>query len=113
MRRLIQAIRQKCKPITAEIARPRRSGRGFWEGIRSGLPLREAAAAAGVHRHQAEAWFREAGGVAGRACGRCVITTIDQGTGERGLQPIKILGSRRRFGHNLVFGQGIMPDSLA
>jgi len=35
----------------------------FWDGVRSGLSLREAAAAAGVHRHQAEAWFREAGGV--------------------------------------------------
>jgi transposase, IS30 family len=40
---------------------------GFWDGIRSGLGLREAAAAAGVHRHQAEAWFREAGGVKGNA----------------------------------------------
>jgi IS30 family transposase len=39
----------------------------FWDGVRSGLGLREAAAAAGVHRHQAEAWFREAGGVKGNA----------------------------------------------
>jgi IS30 family transposase len=31
--------------------------------VRSGLSLREAAEAAGVHRHQGEAWFREAGGV--------------------------------------------------
>jgi transposase, IS30 family len=37
----------------------------FWEGVRSGLSLRAAAEAAGVHRHQAEGWFREAGGVAG------------------------------------------------
>ena len=41
----------------------------FWDGVRSGLPVREAAAAAGVHRHQAEAWFREAGGVTGNAPG--------------------------------------------
>jgi transposase, IS30 family len=41
----------------------------FWDGIRSGLGLREAAAAAGVHRHQAEAWFREAGGIKGNAPG--------------------------------------------
>jgi IS30 family transposase len=39
----------------------------FWDGVRSGLPVRVAAAAAGVHRHQAEAWFREAGGVKGNA----------------------------------------------
>ena len=37
----------------------------FWDGVRAGLGLRGAAAAAGVHRHQAEAWFRAAGGVKG------------------------------------------------
>ena len=36
---------------------------GFWDGIRSGLGVREAAAAAGVSREQGQAWFREAGGV--------------------------------------------------
>ena len=35
----------------------------FWDGIRSGLGVAEAAAAAGVSREQAQAWFREAGGV--------------------------------------------------
>ena len=59
----------------AKLGRPAvpRAGRvRFWDGIRSGLGLREAAAAAGVHRHQAEAWFREAGGVPGNgpAAGR-------------------------------------------
>jgi transposase, IS30 family len=44
---------------------PRAVRARFWDGVRSGLGLREAAAAAGVHRHQAEAWFREAGGVPG------------------------------------------------
>jgi len=42
---------------------PRAVRARFWDGVRSGLPLRRAAEAAGVHRHQAEAWFREAGGV--------------------------------------------------
>jgi transposase, IS30 family len=37
----------------------------FWDGVRSGLSLRAAAEAAGVRRHLAEGWFREAGGVAG------------------------------------------------
>jgi transposase, IS30 family len=36
---------------------------GFWDGIRSGLGVREAAAGAGVSREQGQAWFREAGGV--------------------------------------------------
>ena len=39
----------------------------FWDGIRLGLGLREAAAAAGVHRQLAQEWFREAGGVKGNA----------------------------------------------
>jgi IS30 family transposase len=37
---------------------------GFWEGVRSGLGVREAAEAAGVHHSQAKVWFRQAGGVA-------------------------------------------------
>jgi transposase, IS30 family len=56
--------------VVVKLGRPPvpRAGRvGFWDGVRSGLSLREAAAAAGVHRHQAEVWFREAGGVKGNA----------------------------------------------
>jgi transposase, IS30 family len=36
----------------------------FWHGIRSGLGIAEAAAAAGVSRSRAQEWFRDAGGVA-------------------------------------------------
>ena len=43
---------------------PRAVRAGFWEGVRSGLSVREAAQAAGVHHSQAKDWFREAGGVA-------------------------------------------------
>ena len=46
-----------------------------------------------------------------KPCGRCVVTTIDQVTGERGSQPLKMLGRRRRFGRQLVFGQNLIPDS--
>jgi uncharacterized protein len=46
-----------------------------------------------------------------KPCGRCVVTTTDQITGERGGQPLKMLAARRRFGKNLVFGQNIIPDS--
>ena len=45
-----------------------------------------------------------------KACGRCVVTTTDQITGERGPQPLKMLGRRRRFGQQLVFGQNMIPD---
>jgi transposase, IS30 family len=58
--------------VVAKLGRPPVPGAlrvRFWDGIGSGLGLREAAAAAGVHRHQAEGWFREAGGVKGNAPG--------------------------------------------
>ena len=50
----------------AKLGRPRLPGvvrAGFWGGVRSGLGLGEAAAAAGVSLSQAQRWFREAGGV--------------------------------------------------
>ncbi len=45
-----------------------------------------------------------------KPCGRCVVTTTDQITGQRGQQPLKLLGRRRRFGNELVFGQNLIPD---
>jgi uncharacterized protein len=44
-----------------------------------------------------------------KPCGRCVVTTTDQVTGEVGAQPLKMLGRRRRFGQQLVFGQNMIP----
>jgi uncharacterized protein len=46
-----------------------------------------------------------------KPCGRCVVTTTDQMTGERGSQPLKMLGRKRRFGQDLVFGQNLIPDA--
>ena len=46
-----------------------------------------------------------------KPCGRCMVTTTDQVTGERGRQPLKMLGRRRRFGQRLVFGQNLIPDA--
>ncbi len=45
-----------------------------------------------------------------KPCGRCVVTTTGQITGEVGSQPLKMLGRRRRFGQQLVFGQNMIPD---
>jgi transposase, IS30 family len=56
--------------VVAKLGRPRvpRAVRvRFWDGVRSGLGLSEAAAAAGVNRRQAAEWFGEAGGVKGNA----------------------------------------------
>jgi len=46
-----------------------------------------------------------------KPCGRCVVTTTDQLTGQRGGQPLKMLAARRRLGKSLVFGQNIIPDT--
>jgi uncharacterized protein YcbX len=55
------------------------------------------------------------GGVVFRAakpCGRCVVTTTDQETGERGPEPLRILARYRRFGDMLVFGMNLIPDGV-
>ena len=46
-----------------------------------------------------------------KPCGRCLVTTTDQTTGERGRQPLRMLAARRRFGKTMVFGQNLIPDS--
>jgi uncharacterized protein YcbX len=46
-----------------------------------------------------------------KMCGRCVVTTIDQGTAERGKEPLRTLARHRRIGGRLVFGQNLVPSS--
>lgn len=42
--------------------------------------------------------------------GRCVVTTTDQQTAERGKEPLRTLARHRRFGDQLVFGQNLIPQ---
>jgi uncharacterized protein YcbX len=44
---------------------------------------------------------------------RCVVTTIDQETGEKGRQPLHILGRHRRIGDGVLFGVNLIPDRTA
>ncbi|MCF3136822.1 MOSC domain-containing protein [Streptomyces olivochromogenes] len=46
-----------------------------------------------------------------KMCGRCVVTTTDQATAERGKEPLRTLARHRRFGTSLVFGQNLVPLS--
>ncbi|MFB8247697.1 MOSC domain-containing protein [Streptomyces sp. NPDC055952] len=46
-----------------------------------------------------------------KPCGRCVVTTTDQGSGERGREPLHTLGLHRRLDGRLVFGQNLIPLS--
>ncbi|MFJ9030389.1 MOSC domain-containing protein [Streptomyces sp. NPDC102274] len=70
---------------------------------------------AGASPWEEDDWRRIAvGEVAFRVakpCGRCVITTTDQRTGERGKEPLRTLGRYRRFGGQLIFGQNLVPES--
>ncbi|MFG3701493.1 MOSC domain-containing protein [Micromonospora sp. NPDC047620] len=52
------------------------------------------------------------GGVRFRAagrCERCVVTTIDQETGDRGKEPLRTLGRHRNIGRKLLFGLHLVP----
>ncbi|MFE7930222.1 MOSC domain-containing protein [Streptomyces sp. NPDC057456] len=44
-----------------------------------------------------------------KPCGRCVVTTTDQGAGTRGKEPLFTLGRHRRLGGKLIFGQNLVP----
>ncbi|NEB82162.1 MOSC domain-containing protein [Streptomyces sp. SID14478] len=43
--------------------------------------------------------------------GRCVVTTTDQETAERGKEPLRTLARHRRFGDQLCFGTNLVPES--
>jgi uncharacterized protein YcbX len=45
-----------------------------------------------------------------KACSRCVITTTDQRTGERGPEPLRTLAGYRRMGKQVLFGQNLIHD---
>jgi uncharacterized protein YcbX len=72
----------------------------------------------------AAAWAEDAwiggrlriGGVTFRVaehCRRCVVTTIDQETGEAGREPLRLLGAIRRYADGLRFGIQLVPDVTA
>ncbi|MFE9774369.1 MOSC domain-containing protein [Streptomyces sp. NPDC005931] len=46
-----------------------------------------------------------------KPCGRCVVTTTDQGTARRGKEPLHTLAAHRRVEDRLVFGQNLVPLS--
>jgi uncharacterized protein YcbX len=77
--------------------------------------FRPSVVVAGAHAWAEDGWRRISIGTVSfrvvKPCGRCVVTTIDQATGQRGRQPLELLGRRRRFGQQLVFGQNLIPDA--
>jgi uncharacterized protein YcbX len=45
-----------------------------------------------------------------KPCDRCVITTTDQETGERGVEPLRTLARFRRRENDVLFAQNAIPD---
>ncbi|MFE2012330.1 MOSC domain-containing protein [Streptomyces sp. NPDC059491] len=45
-----------------------------------------------------------------RPCGRCVVTTTNQLTAERGKEPLRSLARHRRQDGRVIFGQNLVPE---
>lgn len=43
-----------------------------------------------------------------KPCARCVLTTIDPETGQKGAEPLKTLSGYRRSGNKILFGQNVV-----
>ena len=43
-----------------------------------------------------------------KPCDRCVVTTTDQATGERGVEPLRTLATYRRTNGKVLFGQNVI-----
>lgn len=48
-----------------------------------------------------------------KGCARCVLTTVDPRTGERGREPMRTLARTRRFDGGVWFGVNLVPDGGA
>lgn len=45
-----------------------------------------------------------------KGCARCVLTTVDPATGEKGREPLRTLARTRRFDDGVWFGVNLVPD---
>jgi uncharacterized protein YcbX len=46
-----------------------------------------------------------------KRCARCVLTTIDPATGEKGIEPLKTLSTYRRENNKIYFGQNVLAHT--
>jgi uncharacterized protein YcbX len=62
-----------------------------------------------------DGWKRiEIGGVrlqVVKPCARCLVTTTDQATGERGKEPLRTLATYRKVNGEVMFGQNVVHES--
>ena len=63
-----------------------------------------------------DGWSRLKAGELGlrvvKPCSRCIITTIDPATAERGEEPLKTLAAYRKQGNKVMFGQNLIHDGV-
>jgi uncharacterized protein YcbX len=69
---------------------------------------------AGGAPYDEDRWTQlEIGGIRLRVvkpCGRCVVTTTDQATGERGKEPLRTLATYRKHDGEVMFGQNVVHE---
>jgi uncharacterized protein YcbX len=46
-----------------------------------------------------------------KPCERCLVTTTDQATGERGKEPLRTLATYRKVGNDVMFGQNVVHEN--
>ena len=46
-----------------------------------------------------------------KPCARCVLTTIDPSTGQKGREPLYTLAQYRQWKHKILFGQNVLTDA--
>ncbi|WP_018618266.1 MOSC domain-containing protein [Spirosoma luteum] len=70
----------------------------------------------GSEPHAEDTWERFRIGDAtfyrGESCGRCVLTTIDPLTAQKGPEPLRTLTSYRQHDHKLLFGQYVLAEPM-
>jgi uncharacterized protein YcbX len=68
---------------------------------------------AGTEAWEEDDWSRVAVGEVvmrvAKPSGRCVVTTTDQSTADRGTEPLRSLARHRRIAGKLLFGQNLVP----
>lgn len=47
-----------------------------------------------------------------KPCARCVLTTVDPETGQKGVEPLKTLASYRRVNNKVLFGQNLVASNF-
>lgn len=69
----------------------------------------------GVLPHDEDTWYRFQIGdllfFGVKPCARCVLTTIDPETSQKGKEPLKTLATYRRLDNKILFGQNVLAET--